>query len=45
MFTDHVGMESMALVLLIGLPMCLLASVALLPAMATLLGVGKEDTA
>ena len=45
MFTDHVGMESMALVLLIGLPMCLLASVALLPAMATLLGVGKEDAA
>ncbi len=45
LFTDHVGMESMALVLLIGLPMCLLASVALLPALAVLFGVGEEDAA
>ncbi|HVS66616.1 MAG TPA: efflux RND transporter permease subunit [Thermoanaerobaculia bacterium] len=37
LFTDHPGLESMALVMLIGLPICLLASVSTLPAAATLL--------
>jgi hypothetical protein len=36
LFTDHPGMESMATVVLLGLPLCLLASAALLPALATL---------
>ena len=39
LFTDHPGLESMAMVLLIGLPMCLLASVALIPAMVRVLGL------
>jgi len=39
MFTNHAGMESMAEILLIGLPLCLLSSVTTLPALAVLLGV------
>lgn len=37
LFTDHAGLESMALVLLIGLPLCLLATVTLVPALAAVL--------
>jgi predicted RND superfamily exporter protein len=36
LFTDHVGMESMALVLILGLPICLFASISLIPATVTL---------
>ena len=36
LFTDHPGMESMAQVVLVGLPLCLLASAALIPALVTL---------
>ncbi len=36
MFADHSGMEGMAKVMLIGLPVCLLASVSLVPALAVL---------
>ncbi|MEM1247744.1 MAG: MMPL family transporter [Acidobacteriota bacterium] len=34
LFSDHPGIESMALVMLIGLPVCLAASVTVLPALA-----------
>ena len=37
LFTDHPGLETMAAVMLIGLPACLLASVTALPAAAVLL--------
>lgn len=37
LFTNHAGLESLALVLLIGLPVCLLASITLVPALAVLL--------
>jgi len=37
LLTDHPGMESMALVLIIGLPLCLIASITLLPAAAVLM--------
>lgn len=37
LFTDHPGLETMAAVMLIGLPACLLASVTVLPATAALL--------
>ena len=37
LFTDHPGLETMAAVMLIGLPACLLASVTVLPASAVLL--------
>ena len=46
LFTDHPGLEGMALVLLVGLPLCLLASVTVIPALAVVLGLtdaGKED--
>ncbi len=43
LFTDHTGMESMAWVLVIGLPLCLLASMTLLPAAAVLVGVAPRD--
>ena len=36
MFTDHAGMEGMTLVLLVGLPICLAASVTVIPAAAVL---------
>jgi predicted RND superfamily exporter protein len=39
LFSNHPGMESMALVLIFGLPLCLLASVTLIPAAAVLLGL------
>lgn len=37
LFTDHPGMESLASVVIVGLPLCLLASVTLLPALAVLI--------
>ncbi len=37
LFTNHPGLETMALVMLIGLPLCLLASISTLPAAASLL--------
>jgi len=39
MFANHPGMESMALTMLFGLPLCLLASVCLIPALAVVLGL------
>jgi len=39
LFTDHAGLEGMALVLLVGLPLCLLASVTVIPALAVVLGL------
>ncbi|MCP4594664.1 MAG: MMPL family transporter [bacterium] len=39
LFADHRGLESMAIGLLLGLPMCLLASVCLIPALARVLGL------
>ncbi|MDX1384985.1 MAG: MMPL family transporter, partial [Thermoanaerobaculia bacterium] len=36
LFTDHAGLESMALVMLVGLPLSLLASVTTLPALAAI---------
>jgi len=39
MFSNHPGMESMALCLIWGLPLCLLASVTLIPAASVLLGL------
>jgi predicted RND superfamily exporter protein len=39
LFSRHPGIESIAILLLVGLPLCLLASVAVLPAFAALLGV------
>lgn len=40
MVTNHAGMESMGLVMLIGLPLCLLASVTTLPALAVQMKLG-----
>ena len=37
LFTNHAGLESLALALLVGLPICLLASVSLVPALVVLL--------
>jgi len=37
LFSNHAGMEDLAVVFLVGLPSCLLASVALVPALAVLL--------
>jgi preprotein translocase subunit SecF len=34
LFTDHPGIESVAILLLVGLPLCLLASIILVPACA-----------
>lgn len=39
LFSNHPGMESMSLTMLIGLPLCLLGSVTLTPALAVLLGL------
>jgi predicted RND superfamily exporter protein len=39
LFSRHPGIESIAILLLVGLPLCLLASVAVLPAFASLLRV------
>jgi predicted RND superfamily exporter protein len=36
LFTDHPGLETMGLVMLVGLPLCLLASLSTLPAVAVL---------
>jgi predicted RND superfamily exporter protein len=41
MFSNHPGMESMALCLICGLPLCLLASVTLIPAGSVLLGLRR----
>jgi len=43
LFTDHPGLESMAMVLLIGLPMCLLASVCLIPALVHALRLSADS--
>lgn len=43
LFTDHPGLESMALVMLVGLPLCFLASVSTLPAVAALSSRGDQD--
>ena len=43
MFSNHPGMESMALCLLCGLPLCLLASVTLIPAGSVLLGLRRAQ--
>jgi predicted exporter len=43
LFSEHPGIESIALLLLIGLPLCLLASALVLPAGAVLLGFGGSD--
>ncbi len=40
LLADHPGLESMALALLLGLPLCLLASICLIPALARVLRVG-----
>jgi predicted RND superfamily exporter protein len=39
LFSNHPGMESMAYTMLLGLPLCLLGSMTLIPAMAVLLGL------
>lgn len=39
LFTDHAGLEGMALVLLVGLPLCLLSSVTVIPALTMILGL------
>ena len=39
LFSNHPGIESMAWVMLLGLPLCLLGSVCLIPALAVLLGL------
>jgi uncharacterized membrane protein YdfJ with MMPL/SSD domain len=44
LFTDHAGLEGMAIVLMVGLPLCLWASVTLVPALAVLLGVGQSES-
>ncbi len=36
LFTDHAGMESMAFVMLVGLPACLIGALSTVPALATL---------
>lgn len=41
LFTNHAGMEGMGLVMVIGLPLCLTASVTTLPAAAVLMGVAR----
>jgi predicted RND superfamily exporter protein len=43
LFSRHPGIESIAILLLVGLPLCLLASVAVLPAFAALLGVSASQ--
>jgi uncharacterized protein len=43
LLSDHAGLESMALVLLIGLPLCLLASITLLPAAAVAMGLASRE--
>ncbi len=45
MFSNHPGMEGMALIMLIGLPICLLASITTLPAAAVLLRVNRAPDA
>jgi uncharacterized protein len=41
LFTEHTGLQSLALVILIGLPLCLLASITLAPALVVLLGLRR----
>jgi predicted RND superfamily exporter protein len=43
LWSRHPGIESLAVLLLVGLPACLLASVTVLPAAATALGVARVD--
>jgi predicted RND superfamily exporter protein len=44
MFTDHAGMESMGLVMLIGLPVCLWASLTTVPALIVTLGLTRDGS-
>jgi predicted RND superfamily exporter protein len=44
LLTDHPGLESMAWVMLVGMPICLVASVVTLPALAVGL-LGRRKTA
>ncbi len=44
LFSNHPGMESMAMCLILGLPLCLLASVTLIPAVAVLLGLRSAQS-
>lgn len=43
LFSNHPGMEGVAVVLLVGLPVCLLASIMLLPAVATVWGPSDAE--
>jgi predicted RND superfamily exporter protein len=43
LFSDHAGLESFAWVILVGLPLCLLSSITLLPALAVALGVVRRS--
>ena len=45
LLSNNPSLESMALVILLGLPLCLLASVALVPALAVLLGLRRAGPA
>ncbi|MCP4915830.1 MAG: MMPL family transporter [Proteobacteria bacterium] len=42
LLSEHQGLESLALVLIVGLPLCLLATVMLVPVLASLLGQESE---
>jgi len=43
LYANHPGLESMALMLIVGLPLCLLATVVLVPALGVVLGVAHVD--
>ena len=45
LFTGHAGLESIALVLLVGLPVCLVASITLVPALAVVLRAPRGQAA
>ena len=44
LFSNHAGMEHLAIVFLVGLPLCLLASITLVPALAVLLGLRSSGS-
>jgi uncharacterized membrane protein YdfJ with MMPL/SSD domain len=44
LFTDHPGLETMGLVMLVGLPLCLVASLSTLPALAVLVNRRRNAT-
>lgn len=43
LFTDHAGLEGIAWVVVLGLPLCLLASVSLMPALCVAVGLAGTD--